>query len=117
MAQTLDTVAQEIQKVELTIKNVRKDIKSTKKRVADCKKNLKREKQLKQELKSELAKTAAERDRILAEYEIMCAKIAEYQKFCEELDPAEAAEKNDAIAQAKKLLFATIETAEPVGDL
>lgn len=114
MAKTVNSVAQEIQKVELTIKNVRKDLKSTKKRVADCKKSLRKEKQLKKELTSQLSKTTAERDRISAEYKIMCAKIAEYQKFCQELQTLETTERNTLIQQAEKLLFTTVKNIETV---
>ena len=117
MAKTLDSVAQEIQKVELTIKNVRKDIKSAKKKVANCKKSLKKEKQFKKELESELAKTTAERDRVLAEYNAMCAKIAEYQQFCEGLNGSDTTGKDPVIEQAEKLLFAAMSAVDGTSNI
>ena len=92
MSQNIDTITQEIKKVELTIFNVRKEIKSTKKKFSDYKKNFKKDRKQK-------------RDRTLKELNTLNAKIAAYKQFCEQLSNIESADKDDIIKQAEKLLF------------
>lgn len=115
MSSKIDTVTQEIKKVEQTIFNVKKEIKSAKKKVANYKKNSRRDKSKQQqlvrenqELQAQLANSELQRDRVLAELNTLNAKIAAYKQFCEHLSNIETADKDALIKQAENLLFKSL---------